>query len=68
MNIRYDSEADAMYIKLKKGKIDATREEEMCLVDYDKEGNMLGIEIINCAKKGLSIKGEPHLVNLVKTQ
>ena len=48
MNIHYDRKADAMYIELGKGKSDKTREiTKSILIDEDKRGKLLGIEILN---------------------
>ena len=47
MKIKYDSEADAMYIKVRKGKFDHNEKvEEDVILDCDKSGNILGIELL----------------------
>ena len=51
MQIKMDITADALYIKLKKGKISKTKNKGDYLVDYDKKGNLLGFEILNFSKK-----------------
>lgn len=51
MKIRYDSKVDAMYIKLAKGKYDSTRKvSDVILVDEDKKGKVLGIEILDATE------------------
>jgi uncharacterized protein YuzE len=51
MKIRYDKQADAMYISLAKGKCDATRKiSDVILVDEDKKGKVLGIEILDASE------------------
>lgn len=51
MKIQYDSKVDALYIELAKGKYDASREmSETIIVDEDKKGNVLGIEILEASK------------------
>ncbi|MDR3582715.1 MAG: DUF2283 domain-containing protein [Candidatus Pacebacteria bacterium] len=50
MDITYDKEADAIYIRLIKGKLFETRKEGVCLIDYSKGGKILGIEIINWSR------------------
>lgn len=51
MKIRYDSKVDAMYIKLAKGKYDSTRKvSDVILVDEDKNGKVLGIEILDATE------------------
>lgn len=48
MEIRYDKSADAAYFKLKKGKVSKTKEfADKVLIDLDKKGNVLGVEILN---------------------
>ena len=51
MQIKIDTAADALYIKLKKGKISKTQDRGDYLVDYDKKGNLLGFEVLNLSKK-----------------
>ena len=56
MLIRYDTIADAKYITLlpekqKKGVVVRTKKiHPWLLVDYDKNGNMFGIEILNASE------------------
>ncbi len=51
MKIRYDSKVDVMYIKLAKGKYDSTRKvSDVILVDEDKSGKVLGIEILDATQ------------------
>ena len=50
MKIKYDNVADAMYIYLKKGKIAKTAKMAgRLLVDLDRSGKVLGIEILNAS-------------------
>jgi uncharacterized protein YuzE len=51
MRIKYDKSVDALYITLKKGKVLKTKEQSGYLVDYDKKGAILGLEILNYSKK-----------------
>jgi uncharacterized protein YuzE len=47
MKATYDKEADAMYIRVKKGKVHKTLEvSDGVNVDVDKEGHALGIELL----------------------
>jgi len=51
MKIRYDKKVDAMYISLAEGKYDATRKiSDVILVDEDKKGKVLGIEILDASE------------------
>jgi len=50
MKITYDKIADAMYIYLNKSKVFKTvKMADRLLVDVDKEGKVLGIEILNAS-------------------
>ena len=52
MNINYDKIADAIYMTLRKGKVAKTVEmEERLVVDVDKKGNILGIELLDAGNQ-----------------
>jgi uncharacterized protein YuzE len=52
MRIRYSKEADALYIRLKEIKIEDSDEVSPDLIiDYDIDGNVVGIEILEASKK-----------------
>ena len=52
MNITYDREADALYIKLSDGIIAGSEEKENNVVlDYDDQNNIVGIEVLYFVKK-----------------
>ena len=52
MNINYDQTADAVYINLKKGKVAKTAKlAERLLVDLDKSGKILGLEILDASSQ-----------------
>lgn len=54
MKIHYDPKVDAVYIKLAKGKYEVSREiSDSIVVDEDKKGKVLGIEILD-AKKNIA--------------
>ncbi len=54
MKIHYDPKVDAVYIELAKGKYEVSREiSDSVVVDEDKNGKVLGIEILD-AKKNIS--------------
>lgn len=47
MNIEYDREADAIYIRLKDAEIAGTRElQDHLIVDIDADGKLVGIELL----------------------
>jgi len=52
MKISYDKIADAMYIYLRKGKVaKAIKVKKGLLVDVDKKGAVLGIEILDVSRQ-----------------
>lgn len=47
----YDRVANALYLKVGNGKVAKTEETSLgFFVDYDKEGGIIGIEIVNVEK------------------
>jgi len=51
MKIQYDSKIDAVYIELAKGDYKNTRKiSDAVLVDEDKNGKVLGIEILDATE------------------
>jgi uncharacterized protein YuzE len=52
VEIKIDFKADALYIKFQKGKFAKNKKiDEDTIVDFDKEGRLLGIEMLNITKK-----------------
>ena len=52
MKINYDKIADAIYLNLIKGKIKKTiKLKDRLLVDVDKKGNIIGIEILDASSQ-----------------
>jgi uncharacterized protein YuzE len=52
MKITYDKMADALYIYLRKGKVAKTKKvTNRFLIDVDKKGNVLGIEILEASRQ-----------------
>ena len=56
MKVSYDKRADALYISFNDQAINETDEDKSgnILIDYSKEGNIAGIEILNASNKVLS--------------
>ena len=51
MRISYDEEADALYIRLKETEYYESDEiKEGLILDYDKGGNLIGIEILDTSE------------------
>ncbi len=52
MEINLDLKADALYIKFQEGEFAENKKiDEETIIDLDKEGNLLGIEILNITKR-----------------
>tara|TARA_Y100000310_G_C20277661_1_gene621059 strand:- start:443 stop:655 length:213 start_codon:yes stop_codon:yes gene_type:complete len=52
MEISYDKEADAVYIKLKSGKFSENKKvNDLTILDLDEKGEILGIEILDASKR-----------------
>lgn len=50
MKVHYDKIADAMYIRLRKGKIKGTvKVNDRLMVDIDAKGNALGVELLDAS-------------------
>lgn len=48
MQAKYDSKAKALYLTLKKGNVASTiKLKDDVVVDVDKSGNVLGVEVLN---------------------
>jgi uncharacterized protein YuzE len=51
VRVEYDSKADAMYIWLRKAKYEISEElAENVIIDLDKSGRIIGIEILDAIK------------------
>ena len=51
VKVEYNRKADAMYIWVRKGKYDVSEElAENVLIDLDKNGRIIGIEVLNASK------------------
>jgi uncharacterized protein YuzE len=52
MVIKYNKEIDVLYIKLSDEKIfESDKDKPGIILDYDKSGNIIGIEILEASKK-----------------
>ncbi len=67
MKITYDKDADAMYIKLLEGEFASNKViDSDTILDLNKEGNILGIEILEVSKRmGKGFLSNIHFENLV---
>ena len=56
MEIKYDKDADAMCIRLRKGIFCKNKKlDDFTILDLDKEGNILAIEILDVSKRTISL-------------
>ncbi|MEK6946047.1 MAG: DUF2283 domain-containing protein [Nanoarchaeota archaeon] len=66
MKIKYDPSADAMYITLKKDKVARTKEiDENTILDFDKDGQVIGVEILFVKERNPDILKELKIENLI---
>ncbi len=66
MRIKYDPEADAIYIKLRDSKVHSTKEiGENTVLDFDESGEVIGIEILFVRERNPDILRELQVENLI---
>lgn len=52
MEISFDKEADAVYIKFREGNFSKNKViDRQTIIDLDKKGNILGIELLSVSKR-----------------
>ena len=52
MKVKYDQEVDVLTIQLSSAPVEESDEDKPgVILDYDKEGNIVGIEILNASKR-----------------
>jgi uncharacterized protein YuzE len=65
MEIKYDKEADAVYIEFGKGEFAKNKKlDDFTILDLDKKGNIIGIEILD-AKKRLPARSLTNVRNKI---
>lgn len=66
MKIRYDPDADAMYITLIDDEVDHTQEiDENTIVDFNKKGQVIGVELLFVKERNPAILKELQFENLM---
>ena len=66
MKIKYDPDADAMYLTLRKDKVASTKEiDENTIIDFDKNGQVIGIEILFVKERNPSLLKELQVEKLI---
>jgi uncharacterized protein YuzE len=72
MKVEFDPEANAAYYKLKAGRIAKTERMKVrsvdVLVDYDKKGHVLGVEVLNMKMALTSSLGKMGLALIPEIQ
>ena len=69
MKLDYDKEVDALYIQFLNEKASETEElEPGIIVDFTKDGRVLGIEILNASKRLLVMESIKDLIDKMKLQ
>ncbi len=63
MRVRYDAEADALYIEIKSATVTTKRLDQDIAIDYDIDGHVAGIEILS-AKERVFGRDDRCLVHL----
>ncbi len=65
VRVEYDSKVDAMYIWLRKTKYEISEElAENVMIDLDKDGRIIGIEILDATKN----LGKELIQKILKTE
>lgn len=63
MLIKYNIEADIVYIRFSEGKVVESDEDKPGIIlDYDENGNIIGIEVLEASKKTIQPNGVTYEV------
>ena len=66
MKMRYDSEVDALYIRILDEKAFESEEvSEGIVVDYTKDNKVIGVEVLNASKRLIEFSNIDKLVEAV---
>ncbi len=58
MPIKYNIETDIVYIRFSEGKVAESNEDKPgIIIDYDGDGNIVGIEVLDASKKMIQPNG-----------
>lgn len=63
MKVKYDKEADALYIEFKDVQVISQRIDKDIAFDYDEKGELAGIEVLSASKR-FSFKHIPPEITL----
>jgi len=62
MQMKLDKVANALYIRLRTGKVHKTIARGSGLIDLDKKGEIIGIEVLGYSKKGSNKATRPSIL------
>ncbi|MBI4310653.1 MAG: DUF2283 domain-containing protein [Chloroflexi bacterium] len=63
MKVTYDTETDVLRILFRKATIEESDEEKPgVIIDYDREGNVVGLEILDASKRVENPRGLEYAV------
>ena len=66
MKIRYDPDADAMYITLREGKVHHTKEiDKNTIIDFNEDNQVLGVEMLFVKETNPNLLRQFQVENLV---
>jgi len=66
MKIKYDKDADAMYIKFRKAEVFKTKKvDKNTILDYDQQGQLIGVELLFVKENNPAILREFRVENLI---
>jgi uncharacterized protein YuzE len=67
MKIAYDAEVDILRITLSDQIVDESDEDKPCIIiDYDAQGNIVSLEILDASKRGLNPHGVEYALTGLK--
>lgn len=67
MKSAYDAKVDALYLRWTDAKIAESDEvSEGVILDYDSEGNVVGIEVLNASQKIKGFTAPQELVEVIR--
>lgn len=54
MKLEFDPQADAAYLEISDAEVETTKQiEHGIMVDYDREGHIVGIEVLSVSKRAM---------------
>jgi uncharacterized protein YuzE len=64
MKVNYDARTDTLTIELKRGKVAESDESKPgVILDFDEEGNLLGVEVLDASKRAENPKAVEFAVS-----